>query len=174
MTFVILINLAVEYFCTVLRMKLIMESSKNSIEERDIQINSWNKLYYSTKNWNEDFKFYKQDLKFLQELIDTFFEKLVLIENLDELRETQMDLLRSRDKCSILRKQIKGHLSQLSVLIEDRYKYDATSFTTEHQQLEENISKFIKEMRNMRKNTFIIAKDALKESPMKLSENQEN
>lgn len=47
----------------------------------------WQGLYVLTGHWKSDLEFYRDDLKFLQQLIDKYFIWMVRKENLDEVRE---------------------------------------------------------------------------------------
>ena len=64
-----------------------------------IQEASWNKLYFLTKSWKGDLECYKIDIKALIYLLDSYFSKLFVHENLDELQEIQIDFLNLYNEC---------------------------------------------------------------------------
>jgi len=90
---------------------------------------NWEALYFLTKHWKSDLLFYRDDLNFLDNLIDKY---LIWIFN--------------------------KHLLHLADLMEDPFKYDSHQFRAEHQQLEDDITNFVKVFRNNRKEVFEVTK----------------
>jgi len=50
------------------------------------------------------------------------------------------------------------HLAHLANLMENPFKYDSHKFRVEHQQLEDDITNFVKTFRNNRKEVFEVTK----------------
>ena len=118
----------------------------------------WEELYILTKHWKSDLLFYKDDLKFLDHLIDKYFIWISKKEDIDAVRSINNSILETAKKCSDLLKKVEKHLMHLANLIEDPFKYDAHQFRTEHQQLEDDITNFVKEFRRNRIEVFEVTK----------------
>lgn len=114
----------------------------------------WEELYILTKHWKSDLLFYKDDLKFLDHLIDKYFIWISKKEDIVAVRSIDNSILETTKKCSDLLKMVEKHLSHLANLIEDPFKYDSHQFRTEHQQLEDDITNFVKTFRDNRKEVF--------------------
>jgi hypothetical protein len=132
-----------------------------------IQEAGWKDLLKLTKNWKSDLVFYKYDLKFLEQIIDVHFVKLLLSEDLNELRELQKDIKLSIIQCEILLKRIPIHLSHLTSLVKDNDIYDSYVFRSEHEKFEDDISECIDSLRVIRIMTFSMIKDVLEEEKPK-------
>lgn len=115
---------------------------------------NWDELYLLTKHWKSDLQFYKDDLKFLNHLIDKYFIWISKKEDVDAVRKIGKSIDETNEKCSDLLKQAEKHLGHLTKLIENPFKYDTQQFRTEHQQLEDDITNFIKTFRTNRKEVF--------------------
>jgi hypothetical protein len=133
-----------------------------------IQEASWDKLYFLTKKWKEDVVFHKKDIKFFIDLVETYFAKLLMYENLDEIREIQIDLLHLHNECESTLKRIQLHLSHLSNLIIDTNRYDSHAFRNEHEKLEDKISGLIKNIKSTQKDTFVMTTDVVKNENPKI------
>lgn len=137
-------------------------------KEKYIQEVSWDNLYFFTQKWKENIEFYKIDVKFLIDLLKIYFSKLLVYENLNELRKIQIDFINLYNECEATLKHIQLHLSHLSNLIEDLYIYDAYVFRNEQEQLEDKIAVLINNIKRIRKDTFSLIKDVLKNEKPKI------
>jgi hypothetical protein len=115
---------------------------------------NWEELYILDKHWKSDLLFYKDDLKFLDHLIDKYFIWISKKEDSDAVRKIDNSILETAKKCNDLLKRVEKHLMHLANLIEDPFKYDSHQFRTEHQRLEDNITDFVKIFRENRKEVF--------------------
>jgi hypothetical protein len=95
----------------------------NYIHEAD-----WQELYQLTELWKNDLEFYRDDLRFLQNIIDRYFIWMIKRENLDEVREIEVTLVEIGKKCDSLLKRAQKHLTHLADLIDDPFKYDSHTF----------------------------------------------
>lgn len=67
----------------------------------------WQELYVLTEHWKSNLLFYTDDLKFLNHLIDKYFMWMTKKENIDLVRETEVNLMETDKQCSsLLKKQI--------------------------------------------------------------------
>lgn len=138
-----------------------MSDYRNRPKGNFIQVASWQDLYMLTESWKNDLEFYLLDVKFIELLVETYFVKLLINQNLDDLRELQRELLELNKQCENLLKRIKIHFTHIVDLIEDPFIYDASVFRTEHELLEEEISEFRKMLKVVRYAVFVLSKDIL-------------
>lgn len=115
---------------------------------------NWKELYVLTKHWKSDLLFYKDDLKFLDHLIDKYFIWISKKEYSDAMRSIEKSIIKTDKICANLLKRAEKHLTHLAGLMEDPFKYDSNQFRDEHQQLEDDISNFVKTFRDNRKEVF--------------------
>lgn len=115
---------------------------------------NWEELYVLAKHWKSDLLFYKDDLKFLDHLIDKYFIWISNKKDVDAVRKIDNSILETAKKCSDLLKRVEEHSTHLAGLMEDPFKYDSHQFRTEHQQLEDDVTNFVKVFRNNRKDVF--------------------
>ena len=138
-----------------------MNTYRNRPKGNYIQNASWSDLYILTENWKCDLDFYLLDIEFLERLIETYFVKLLLNENLDELRELQNDLSHSQNQCKSILHRIQIHLTYIINLIDAPYKYDVSAFRNKHEQFEDEISEFKDMVKVMRRMVFKMTKSVL-------------
>lgn len=116
---------------------------------------NWNQLYALTKYWISDLQFFKDDLNFLNKLIDKYFIWITRDENMEAVTKIQVNLRKTRNKCTDLLAKTEKHLQQLGSMIEEE-KEDSRIFRLEHEHLENEITEFVKEFRKNRREVFQI------------------
>ena len=114
----------------------------------------YRELYILTEHWLSDLQFHKQDLHFLYHLVDKYFIWLTHEENLGEMRNLSNGLSETNKNCDKLLEKTSKHLTHLAELIDDPFKYDSHKFRTEHEELENEITSFLKKLREIKKETF--------------------
>lgn len=121
----------------------------------------WSELYVLTKHWKSDLLFFKDDLRFLDHLISKYFIWLSKKDNIDQVKEIEKKLIETELSCSKLINRVQMHLKHLAELIENPFKYDSHKFRTEHQILEDDLTKFVKAFRKNRKEVFKITEHVI-------------
>lgn len=116
----------------------------------------WDELYVITQHWKSDLEFYRDDLRFLNHLIDKYFLWITKSENIDLVKELSLGLIKLVLEVKDLMAKVQKHLIQLGYLVEDPNKSDAGIIKTEHEHLEEELAKFVKSFRGNRKEVFTI------------------
>jgi hypothetical protein len=119
---------------------------------------NWEELYFLTKHWKSDLLFFKDDLIFLDHLIDKYFIWISKKKDSEAVRKIDNSILETAKKCTDLLKRVDKHLTHLANLIENPFKHDSNTFRAEHQQLEDDITNFVKVFRNNRKEVFEVTK----------------
>lgn len=115
---------------------------------------SWQDLHILTKHWKSDLLFYKDDLRFLDDLIDKYIIWISKEDDLESVRNIRKRIVKTTKECDLLLQGINKHLKHIEGLMEDPFKYDSHNFRTEHQQLENDITIFLKTFRANRKEVF--------------------
>ncbi len=126
-----------------------------------IQEANWSQLYVLTEYWKSDLEFYMLDLEFLQHIIDKYFMWMINKKDIDNVREIESILVDTARSCGQLKKKTVQHLKHLNNLIDASSKYDSKTFRDEHEQLENEISAFVKLFRKSRKDVFHITKQVM-------------
>jgi hypothetical protein len=119
---------------------------------------NWEALYILAKHWKADLLFYRDDLNFLDNLINKYLIWISNKKDSEAVRNIDNSILETAKKCTDLLQRIAKHLPHLANLIEDPFKYDSHQFRAEHQLLEDDITNFVKAFRNNRKEVFEVTK----------------
>lgn len=119
---------------------------------------NWKELYILTKHWKSDLLFYRDDLNFLNNLIDKYLIWISNKKDSEAVRNIDNSILETAKKCTDLLGRVDTHLANLANLMEDPFKYDSHQFRVEHQHLEDDITNFVKYFRDNRKEVFEVTK----------------
>lgn len=84
------------------------------------------------------------------------------------MRGLVMHLSEIRNKCDGLFDKTTKHLSHLSELIDDPFKYDSHEFRSEHEILEDKIASFYKRFRKIKSEVFTVSEDVIEKEVMRL------
>ncbi|QBA63635.1 hypothetical protein [Muriicola soli] len=120
-------------------------------EERKI---NWQELYVLVNHWKSDLEFYKDDIRFLQQLIEKYIIWITKKENMDRvagIRKKEHDLALNCDK---LHKNMNEHLGLIANFMDGKATIAKTEFLILHGKLEESLSGFVKDFRESRKEVF--------------------
>lgn len=133
-----------------------MENYRSRPKGNYIQDTDWDELFILTKHWKSDLLFYKQDLRFLNGLLNKYFIWITKKENLDVVKTIGQNVLKDKRTGKKLLKRVDQHLAHISQIIDDPFKHDSSVFRKEHQDLEDDIAKFHKAVRKNRKQVFSV------------------
>lgn len=135
-----------------------------SIRPRDrfIQEADWRKLYVLTKNWKSDLLFYRDDLEFLDHLVDMYFIDLSKGGNSDKVIEIEKELIITEKLCASLLFKVNKNLAHIADLIYNPFKYDSYQFRKEHQLLEDKLCNFLKVLKENKKEIFSLTAQVAK------------
>ncbi|MBT8280140.1 MAG: hypothetical protein KJO16_01080 [Muriicola sp.] len=115
---------------------------------------NWQELYVLVNHWKSDLEFYKDDIRFLQQLIEKYIIWITKKENMDRvagIRKKEHDLALSCDK---LHNKTKDHLGSIADFIDGKATISEDEFLTMHGKLEKSLSEFVKDFRESRKEVF--------------------
>ncbi|EIA08185.1 hypothetical protein [Flavobacterium frigoris] len=128
----------------------------------------YQQLYFLTQHWKSDLEFYNGDLRFLHYLIEQYFVWFASKEHLEEMRNLAVRLSEIDEKCDGVLEKTAKHLSNLSELIDDPFKYDSHKFRTEHKELENEMASFVKKFRKIKKETFAVSEKIIENEVKRL------
>lgn len=100
-------------------------------------------MYKLTNEWQDNLEFQLYEIEFLECLMDTYFVKLLVQENLDELRELHIELFQAKKKSKKFLNRINNHINLIKAMLTETFKYGNSVFRVEHEALEDDISEFI-------------------------------
>lgn len=120
------------------------------------------KAKYSACNAiEEDLLFYKNDIQSLQTLLDTNFDDMVKIENLDEMRESLMGLQDLRYDNNLLLKKVRIQQNKLRDALEDKSNNIIVELFNEQSKLEKNKKKLSSNHKMVKKELISLVYDGL-------------
>jgi hypothetical protein len=127
----------------------------------------WQQMYLMAEDRYSDLQFYKEDLKFLYQLIDKYFTGITRNANLDKMRKLAKKLTEEDKACDALLDKTALHLKNLAALIDAPYKYDAHQSRNEQEKLENEIDTFVQNFRKNKKEIFSITEKVMKKEIQK-------
>ena len=133
-----------------------MNDFRNRPKDNYIHEADWEQLYVLTEHWKSDLLFFRDDLRFLHHLIDKYFLWISKKENIDKVRDIEVNLLEIDKQCDSLLEKTSKHLHHLAELIDDPFTYVSDKFRDEHEILEDELAQFVKDFRKNRKEVFTI------------------
>lgn len=115
---------------------------------------SWESLYVLGEHWKSDIQFYKDELRFLTDLIAKYFIWMTREENIADVKKLSADLIHLTDEYKSLGERVDHNLHQLSLLMENAFSQDEQQFRNEHEKLEDDLEEDIKKFRVLKKEIF--------------------
>jgi len=129
-------------------------TSKNYLDKNEL----WYPLFVLTNHWKSDVEFYREDLRFLLHLMDTYAIWISKSENVKMVEELKNKLRHLKATAKNLIAKISTHNLQLGYLVEDSFKVDAETIKTNHEHLATELVEFVKQFRKNRKEVFATSK----------------
>lgn len=128
---------------------------------------NWKDLYLLSENWKTNLEFNFVEIKFLEFLIENHFSELLLCQNLDELRELQIEVFELKNQCEYILQRIQNNLESIIAIINSTYTHNISEFRTENEQLENDILDFINNEKEIKTVIFSMIKDVLEDKKPK-------
>lgn len=114
----------------------------------------WEELYFLAKHWKSDLEFYKDDLRFLHNLIEKYLIWITRKENLERVADIRKKEHELTLTCNELYQKVSSHLEMASIIVKGGNDTDKKDFFTTHRGLENEIVEFVKKFRESRKEVF--------------------
>jgi len=131
-----------------------MSTYKNPSAPQTSENRNWQELYILAKHWKSDLEFYKEDLRFLKNLIEKYLIWITKKENLElvsSLRKKEHELI---VQCTSLLNDVSGHLHKASDLATANDASKEAVFRKDHLELETALADFVKTFRTNRMEVF--------------------
>lgn len=126
-------------------------------EERLTKL-QWENLYVLTNHWISDLEFYKDELRFLRNLINRYFKWLVQDENIARVEALTERLTRLNIQQREISDRVHKHLSKLRILAEYSPEMNR-DFRDSHSSIEEQLATFVKSFRSLKKEVFALTEE---------------
>ncbi len=115
-------------------------------------------LNSAVQKWESDLRFYKDDLIFIQHIMDHYISVILLHENLDEIRESTMRLEDLKYRCDGLLKNIASLRRKMG----DSFQEDVNNaLLTGYSKLKVRIKGFKSDFKALKVEIFSIADNAI-------------
>ena len=88
-------------------------------------------------------------------------------QNLDELRELQIEVFELQNQCEYILKCVQNNLDYIANIINKKFIYDTSEFRMENEHLEDNIQEFITNKRELRRTVFSMIKEVFESEKSK-------
>lgn len=121
----------------------------------------WQKMFLRTTTWKTDLLFYKQDLRFVQLVLNRYFGTGSDIKKVTIEPDKEINIEHLHRYCNTLIQETNYHIKELAVLIKDPFKHRYTDFQRENKYLKDDIANFAKTLRRLRKDVFHITEAVL-------------
>ncbi|GGD43340.1 hypothetical protein [Muriicola marianensis] len=115
---------------------------------------NWYEVYILVNHWKSDLEFYKEDIQFLQQLIQKYLIWITKKENMERVNEIRKKEHELQLRCRQLQDSVKDHLGVIVDAIQGKRTVSGEEFRTHHSQMEREYAAFIKDFREIRKEVF--------------------
>lgn len=122
---------------------------------------TWQKFNQECDKLRSELACYNKDLRFLQQLLDRYFDEIVQNENLDEIRES---LIRFQDlcyNCGRLKKRVKDQQNKLIEMINGSPGHDPSTIKKEQSWIEKRKASLMKDFKVVKNEILIIADNVI-------------
>lgn len=115
---------------------------------------NWYEVYILANHWKSDLDFYREDIRFLQQLIQKYLIWITKKENMDRVAGIRKKGHELSQRAEQLQEEVKGHLSTAVDAIEGKKPVSIEDFITRHGKLEQEFADFVADFRAKRKEVF--------------------
>lgn len=122
---------------------------------------TWESLYVLGEHWQSDIQFYKDELRFLDDLIGKYFIWMTKDENIASVKKMSIELHELREQINEVDGRLATHMHQLSEMMEDVMSKKGEGFRIEQEKLEDDLEDFAKEFRTLKKAIFTITEHVI-------------
>lgn len=118
---------------------------------------TWEELYVLADHWQSDMEFYRDEIEFFYKLIDKYFIWLTKDESITQVQTMAARLSAMSRERENISERIEKHKQDLALLMENSFTESENWFRQEHVNLEEDLSDFVKDFRDLKKKVFSIS-----------------
>lgn len=114
----------------------------------------YQELYILSRHWKSDLEFYKDDLRFLHNLVDKYLIWITKKENLEIVNTIRKKEFSLGVQCANLLEEINKHLNEGALILKNSNTSPLGNYRKNHLSLENAMAQFVKEFRENRKEVF--------------------
>lgn len=142
-------------------MELVYRSNNEAVLQADLD-----ELHKMSRFWISEIAFWKDETRFLQKLLGTYFMQLVEEEGTLKHGNMLMESLDAfqNETLSGLLKGVQNHEKHLAVLLENPFHDTEIAYREEHQRLEGRVSGVMKEFQLLKKEIMLLSEHFLHEN----------
>jgi len=122
----------------------------------------WQAYYKECETVKSELMIYSKDLRFLQQLLDRYFDKMIEIENLDEMRESLMLFQDVCYNCGRLKKRVKDQQKSLIEIIKGSNVYDQNTILDNQRAIKTSKLTLMDDFKMVKKEMYLIADHIIK------------
>jgi hypothetical protein len=120
-----------------------------------------------THHWKSDLEFYRDEVKFLMNLIDKYAALMITDEHVSRVKTLEKRLSSAESHLNVLEEKVIEHLSYVDDLIEGVVRISETAFRFEHAKLENDVAYLVDELRDAKKQIFTASEELFKAREVK-------
>jgi len=124
-------------------------------------------LYVLTEHWKSDISFFRDELRFLKNLVDKYFIWLINDDNIRETQSVVNDLSAAGKELQKVSIGIEEHLHQLEKLMENSFPHDEQVFRDEHAELEDAMADITQVFRLLKMQVFELTERIMQEEKIR-------
>jgi|AntRauMFilla1563_2_1112583.scaffolds.fasta_scaffold01674_2 hypothetical protein len=122
---------------------------------------SADEIYETSKNWNSELNFIKNEQHFFESLFHQFAGSFVKSRETFIIREVLYDLAALKEECTILIWMVTRHINNLNLLIDEVNRIqEEKTYKETHQKIFDAMNDFVLKHKNLKTTLFkLVAKD---------------
>jgi len=120
-------------------------------------------LYTLNKKWISDINFLEDEMKFMADLLDKFFTKLVKDEHVNRIQLIQMQLVSLGYVRKNIKKDIQKHQSNIEETINNSLAKSDAFLELEDERMSEELADLYKSFKRLKKEIFDITRTLLRQ-----------
>ncbi len=126
-----------------------------------MQAAGWQQLHVLSEKWLSELSFYRDEIRFLKDVVNKYFIWLVADEKMDTLTHLSQRLIKIEEVNQYLLETTNKHMGHLVDLIENSFSHDEQAFREEHSTLEDRIAGFEQDFMVLKSDIFTITKKVI-------------
>ncbi|MCK5402187.1 MAG: hypothetical protein KAJ28_11190 [Flavobacteriaceae bacterium] len=125
-------------------------------------------MHEASKKWLSELSFINDEQHFFENLIKSYTLQLIDSQNFSKSKEIIENLNTLQKENNAFIEAIKIHENKLQIMVDEKFQYkEEKVYKNEHRKLIVNVSKYLKEYRELKRRLFEIIKFVMKKEKQK-------
>src|SRR6476619_4016278 len=99
-------------------------------------------IYKLTEHWKTDMEFYRDEIRFLMDLISRYAALVITENHTAKVKSLQKQLSNAESQLNNLNEKVEEHIADINDLIEGVMRVSEITFRIEHTKLENEVANF--------------------------------